>query len=580
MRVLLLHPEDACPTSRADGGWDWIVDLGRAPESTYQQWAQASGARVFSLLQYAEGERDVRRVRDLLALGRGGVVDEWGVDWWDVLALMFSQELEEVPLLQRLAQDLPERAELYASRPDPRARALQVTYGAELKIWEGNSHPVHRRLRHYAGVLTQLNATQLQQVLVDRMDPAHALRRRMQRRKQRRQGPAVLLPSAYCNVSRTAVAYAALLPEQKFFLVHARASGKLTGLPENVDSASLDAYFRPARENEMAALLYAWKKLKSLLVPTFPEFVAAEAMGAFARFPALLRWGLAVRDAWNHLFEVEEITACLSADDSNPYSRVPLILAKQRGLPALACHHGALDYRMRVKSPEYADFYLAKGEMEKDYLLRRCALSEEKVQMGAPRVAGPPWRPSASSPSLRPWMVFFTEPYAVFGWRTAEVYRELLPGLLGLAESCGVQLVFKLHPFESVRGHRRLLRNCLPREQADGILVLAGTMTEALWEKARFALTVQSTVALECGERGIPAFLCTWLADAYSGYVEQFLRHGAGHALRSLQDLRRVPELLATAGAARPVSLYQAMPPHVLRGLLTKSRRLAAAVNS
>jgi hypothetical protein len=457
-----------------------------------------------------------------------------------------------------------------------------VTYGAKLKTWEGNAHALRRRLQHYAGVVTRLDAVQFRQVLADKMDPEHSVRRRMSRRVLRDKRPAVLLPTAYGNVSRTAIAYARLLPQQRFLLVHARSSGKLRDLPENVDSASLDGYFLPVREHEISSLLAAWEKLKSLLVPTFPEFVAAEAMGALGRFPSLLRWGLAIRDAWNHLLDVEEITACFSADNSNPYSRVPLILARQRGLPAVACHHGALDFRMILKGTGDADVYLAKGEMERDYLVRRCQAPGEMIVMGAaaePKAVSK--RRSTSLNAARPWMVFFTEPYAVFGWRVDEVYRELLPHLLALAESCGVQLVFKLHPFESVRGHRRLLRRHISREQERRIPVLSGPMTQERWSKVRLAMTVQSTMALECSERGIPAFLCSWLADTQSGYVEQFARYKVGHILNSVRDLAGVPHLLETNGRAphRDV-VWQAISPQVLEGLFLQQRRLAAAVNS
>ena len=67
-------------------------------------------------------------------------------------------------------------------------------------------------------------------------------------------------------------------------------------------------------------------------------------------------------------FESENIVGCLCADDSNPYSRIPLILAKRNEVSTLACHHGALDAWMAIKT-QHADFYLAKGEMERDYLV-------------------------------------------------------------------------------------------------------------------------------------------------------------------------------------------------------------------
>src|SRR5438874_6730915 len=113
-------------------------------------------------------------------------------------------------------------------------------------------------------------------------------------------------------------------------------------------------------------------------------------------------WGLAVRDAWNELFDSEKITACLCADDSNPYSRLPLIIAKKRGIPALACHHGALDNRMAIKKL-HADLYLAKTEMERDYLVRVCRVTKERIVTGAPASPQGPARKLSPAPSSAGW---------------------------------------------------------------------------------------------------------------------------------------------------------------------------------
>ena len=69
------------------------------------------------------------------------------------------------------------------------------------------------------------------------------------------------------------------------------------------------------------------------------------------------------------------------ADDSNPYSRLPLILAANRGIPTLVCHHGAMDSKMAVKVA-HADTYLAKGEIEQDFLVRSCGVAPERVVLG------------------------------------------------------------------------------------------------------------------------------------------------------------------------------------------------------
>ena len=251
-----------------------------------------------------------------------------------------------------------------------------------------------------------------------------------------------------------------------------------------------------------------------------------------------MRWGIAVRDAWNQ-FRSEDVSACLCADDSNPYTRIPLILARNRGIPTLASHHGALDSKMALKTP-HADVYLAKGEIERDYLLQRCGVDSDKVVLGGQglQAASDPGRPS-SARSGEPWLVFFTEPFGAAGWRQEQVYADLLPDLWALAESCGLKLVFKLHPFESVKGHRRLLRKYLPKQESR-IAVIAGAPSAQLWRNTRFAVIVQSTVALQCAALGIPVFLCAWLKDSTAGYVEQFAKFGIGHVLENCR--RTMPD--------------------------------------
>src|SRR5439155_6635308 len=219
--------------------------------------------------------------------------------------------------------------------------------------------------------IQQLDLAQFTQVLQDKFDPEHSIRRRLVGRRQCTSRPVVLLPSAYINVSRTAVEYAAMLPDVVFLLVHARNNGRLQTLPKNVQASSLNGYFSTPDSTEVSTLRQACRRLRLKLKCSAPEFEMAEVSGLLATMESRLQWGVAVRDAWRALFESETITACLCADDSNPYSRLPLIIAKSRGIPALACHHGALDSRMAIKK-QHADFYLVKSEMERDYLVRVC----------------------------------------------------------------------------------------------------------------------------------------------------------------------------------------------------------------
>ncbi len=571
MRVLLLHPDDPIPETHPGRGWDLVVDLGRAPAATYERWSSQAQARVISLYEFSNDREDLRRIRELLQLGTGRMVDGLGIDWWEVLSLLIEPDLRQLILIGRLARELKGGCELSASRPSAAATALQALTGAKYVRLEAGSHPIRRWAQHYRNVFAQLDPAQISQVVQDKFDREHRVRRRLARGRRTPGNPVVLLPSAYVNVSRTTVSYAALLPSESFLLVYARDSARLKSVPANVSTAGLDSYFVPADGDEAAALTRAWELLKDRLIAGGEEYSAANATRVLGRIPGLLRWGIAVRDAWTQVFESETIAGCLCCDDSNPYTRLPLILAKNRGLPTLACHHGAMDSKMAIKAP-YADIYLAKGEIERDYLLQSCGVPAGKVMLGGQGLPSGPIAAKPAAPLGQPWLVFFTEPYRAGGWRIEEVYRDLLPKLWSLSQACRLKLVFKIHPFESVRGHRRILRKYLP-EQEPGIEVIAGDPSPELWRNIRLALTVQSTVALQCAAQGTPVFLCSWLRDTTSGYLEQFARFGIGQVLESPANLSEIPRLLETKG--KTVELrsnpWETMDPAKLRDLLLRT---------
>jgi hypothetical protein len=568
MKILVLHRDDGLRPLTPRDHFDLIIDLGRAPLSTYQEWSREAGCPVISIHDVGEEVADLHRTRELLQFGMGEIIDEAGIDWWDVMSLMIVPELQQLMLLSRLANKLPQGCELHTSRPGPLPTALKVLSGGRLINLENGPSAAFGRARRYVEVVSGLDTTQLSQVLQDKFDPEHRIRRRLVRHSVGSRKPVVLLPSAYVNVSRMAVSYARLLPDHDFLLVCARNSGKLKSLPAHVSTTSLDPYFTSTNQRVVNSVLEGWESLRKRLISCAEEFKIADATGVLRRIPALLRWGVATRDAWNQVFETENVIACLCADDSNPYTRIPLILAKKQGIPSLACHHGALDYRMAMKT-NYADWYLAKGDMEKDYLLRKCEIAPEKIVVG-----GPPHKDALAQPIVgagdKPWLVFFTEPYQASGWRVDEVYREILPRLSLLAKTCGLQLVFKLHPFESEKGHRRWLRRYLPHEESE-THVICGPSTAELWQKTRFAMTVQSSVALECTALGIPVFLCAWLRDPFAGYVQQFERFGAGIVLDSPQQISDIPFLLEsqTMKSSEGARLWHTIKPEKLRELLS-----------
>jgi hypothetical protein len=223
---------------------------------------------------------------------------------------------------------------------------------------------------------------------------------------------------------------------------------------------------------------------------------------------------------------------------------MPLLIAHQRGIKTLVCHHGALDGRYLFKRTN-ADVIIAKSRMEKDYLVRLCGLPPSRVV--ASRVDRLPSQEKERDPAEkinRPYIVYFSEGYEVGSGRAEEFYRDILPVTAKLAEDTGHSLVVKLHSAESLRDRSRLIRRILKPSQAAKVSIVSGVLTEKLLNKTWCAITVLSTAAVECASRGIPCFLCKWLDYWPYEYIDQFARFGAGVVLESPSDISRIAHLL------------------------------------
>lgn len=557
MKVLLLHPAD-----RADSGpwrdlrWDRVVDLGSAGDGTYARWSQSLSRPVESSLH--RGINALHRVRELLAAGCGRLFDNYGLDWWEILSILLVEQLESIIVLERLAETMP-ADEISISRPGTYAAVLQTLLNGRLQIFPRQPNHRFSKVAHYADVAAKLSLSQILDVLCDKYDPGQQLRAmlsharpRSWRALQRSEHPLVLLPTAYVNVTRTAVAYANTLPQQNFLLVSTRRSGWLKTLPENVAAAWLSSYADVRdRRAELAAMEIRWQSLlKDLL--NIQEFKMLEALACFHRFPQQLRHGFEIRDAWRNVLDREPVQAVLCADDINPYTRIPLLLARQRGLPNLACHHGALNGYYAAKRT-FADVILAKGKMEKDYLVQRCGVPANHVEIGAPLPATKTTLPAArpakqplqwTRDAFRSRILFISEAYEASNARAEEFYRDVLPPLADLAINTGRKLIVKLHPAESRRERCAMVKKVLSAQQMAVTQVIDGPLTDALLDVTWFGVTVLSTVAVECAVRGIPCFLCQWLEYSFYGYIEQFIRFGAGIGLTDPGEIRKIPQHL------------------------------------
>ncbi len=574
MKILLIDAPDSGDAGPWAGQhWDRIIDLGRAGKNSYERWNRHFHSTVTTLDEMRVGFEDFRRVRRLLDLGCGQLVDEHGLDWWEIMGLLLHGELELLILLQRFAKTVGSEDEVYISRPGIHASVLRHLLTTRVRVFPLPRGAQKGGLAHYVRVSKKLSAPQIIDVFWDKYDLGYQFRGRLGRKRQPLRHPAVLLPSAYVNVSRTGIAYANTFPEENFLLVATRRSGWVEDAPRNVAATWLSFYASLRdRSAENAGMQDQWRALLRELGRT-TEFEILHRLGFLDAFPRWLRHGFEVRDAWQNVLDNEPIQAVLCADDSNPYTRIPLLLAQARGLPNIACHHGALDGRYVFKR-SYGDVIWAKGKMEEDYLVRRCGVPQDRVEIAAPALPEN-WNTLDKTNRLdfKTYILFFSEACDVSGGRQEEFYRDILPPLASLAMAGGRKLIVKLHPAESERERAGMLARILSAEQKSATLLISGPLTEELLAKAWFGITILSTVATECAVRGIPCFLCKWLESWPYGYVEQFIQFGVGIGLNHPDEIARIPEYLQ----ANPVSdnvqenCWSPATPGRLRELLTVS---------
>jgi hypothetical protein len=544
MKVLLVHHLDLADSGPWAGQrWDRIVDLGIGGVDTYNRWQDRFGCPVVSLNSFHARFDDFRRIRELLGLGCGQVIDQYGLDWWEILSILLHEEVETLLLLERLAKTIGTEEEVFVSRPCIHARILQCLLGTRLTTFPFRRGAGNHTLTHYMHVYKRLSASQMIDVLGDKYDAGYRLRRRFARRPRRSGTPIVLLPTAYVNVSRTGLAYANSFPDENFLLLATRRSGRIKNPPPNIATGWLSSYAPAPRDHQYECLEKKWQSLLNNIAGT-TEFGILREVGALSDFPRRLHNALRVRDAWQNVLDVEPVRAVLCADDSNPYTRIPLLLAREKGLASIACHHGALDGRYVFKR-SYGHVIWVKGKMEEAYLVRKCGVPRERVEIAAPalpKACSVVW--NSERPEVKPHILFLSEASEVSAGRPEEFYRELLGPLADLARSTGRKLIVKLHPAESEPERKKTISKILSSQQIAVTRVVSGPLNEELFAGAWFGITILSTVAVECAIRGIPCFLCKWLEYRPYEYVEQFIRFGAGIELNGPNEIRKIPQYL------------------------------------
>jgi hypothetical protein len=475
-------------------------------------------------------------------VGQGRLLDRMGLDWWEILGLCRYQEQEALYLVEQLRQELGSGpVELVATRAHSHVQLLSLVTGQPVRVL-ATTPQRPRFFSRLVAAAQELRPSQMVEIAFDKWDPGYNIRKRVTKhRRAQLKEPVVLLPSAYSNVTRTVLAYAAQLRDRPFLLATTRRSGETCDLPANVASVPLSAYVEISADTKMetAELLKAWSALQAELGQT-DELRQRIQAGLLNYIAPQLEIGLRLRDAWRVLMSSEPVSGVLCGDDLNYHTRLPLILAKSMGRRAVYCSHGALDGGLLLKK-SYADLHLVKGEMERDYMLQVSDIKPEQVEIAAPAERGNDVEQASVADSAISEIVFFSQPYEVVGGRGVEIYREILRPLVAVAQQLNRKMIVKLHPFESVRGRTRLLKSCLSADELESVEVSASPASEIL-SHTFVGIGLDSSVAVESAQRGIPYFMCGWLDFNGFGYMRQFARFGAGSVLEKPQDILSIPQ--------------------------------------
>jgi len=574
MKILVVHPEDSALNARGvNTTWDFVLDLGLGSPLLYGEWSRKLNCPVSSL-NAVRRDGDALRLRSLMRFASGRLIDGSGLDWWDLNFVFYYQQLEQTIVLSRLADEWARGSEITVSRPCFAAAVLQAMFGGSVKVIQpAFGGTATSKLRHYGRLLSSFSTAQLREILGDKYDPDYRVRRHFSPKLTCSNQAVVLLPSAYANASKMVAAYARIVPDQQFLLVATRRSATRFNAPANVQTAALASYAPAAAPHEEITSLSAkWSALVSDM-GAVPELDLFNRAGGLQNFARMLATGMAIRDAWARVLDAHEVSAVFSGDEGNPHVRMPTLLASQRGIPTLSVHHGALDSRFRWNAPA-ADVVLAKDKMEADYLIRTCRVPAEKVAIGGPAAESKSGTLRDRTPGRD--IVFFSEPYEVYGGRAEAVYRDVLPRLCHLADEHERKVILKLHPFESARERAGVVKKILSAEDWRVLEIMTAPLSASLLSRTWFGITVQSTVATECAASAVPCFLCGWLAESSSGYAHQFAKFGAGYLLESADEIGAILNLIASNRIPAAESVSSPLTPDSLRRLLTRPEIQAA----
>jgi len=204
MRVLLLHPEDSPLRGPWSGQrWDLVVDLGASTPFSRERWEQQYGCAFLCADSFRQGVADAKPVREIFSAGRGWLIDEEGIDHWDLTSIALVQDAATILQLRRVAQEIPRSAELWCSRSGWRGHVLTLLLDRPARNFGRNRFTrALAGVSHYAAVARRFSAAQIKEIFLDKYDSGYRWRSRFAVRQERCTQPVVLIPSSACLLAR------------------------------------------------------------------------------------------------------------------------------------------------------------------------------------------------------------------------------------------------------------------------------------------------------------------------------------------------------------------------------------------
>src|SRR5260370_28631941 len=320
MNVLLIDPLDTADSGPLAGQrWDRIVGFGMGGVNSYERWTRQMHCPITTLDSFRDGFDTLLRVRDLLGLGSKPLVDEYGLEWWEIMSLLLHGELEALILLQRFVQTLASDDELYVSRPGLHASLLQCLLPARVRVFPLRRGARKESMAHYLRVYKRLSVQQMIDVFWDKYDSGYQFRGRLVQKRSPSRRPVVLLPTAYINVSRTGMAYANTFPDENFLLVTTRRSGWVEDPPRNVASAWLSSYAAVQDRSKQSEEIESRWLLMLKELRDVAEFANLNRLGYLYGFPQRRQHGLEVRDPRRNVLDTPPVHAVPCAHATTPY---------------------------------------------------------------------------------------------------------------------------------------------------------------------------------------------------------------------------------------------------------------------